>query len=78
MKPAAFKLPHLLATLPRSGRNMLVRQVDWPTNSFVKVARTKLRYLETGDNKPLKAAGKAWGYLFWKGAYMCIVCGRCC
>jgi hypothetical protein len=65
----AYKLPHLLALLPRSGRSALVRQADWPANSFYKVTSTKLKFreVEAGEDKKVKAGGQAWGVLFWKG-----------
>jgi len=66
VKPPAYKLPHLLALLPRSGKSSLVRKVDWPANSFYKVTDTKLKFRE-GADESVKAGGKAWGMLFWKG-----------
>lgn len=66
MKPPAFKLPVLLAQLPKSGLDALVRPVKWPANSFYKVSHTDLKFRETEGK--INVGGKAWGQLFWRGA----------
>ncbi|RSH83300.1 uncharacterized protein EHS24_006975 [Apiotrichum porosum] len=68
MKPPAFKLPVLLAQLPKSGLNALVRPVKWPANSFYKVSHTDLKFRETEGK--INVGGKAWGQLFWRGKLM--------
>lgn len=66
-----MRLPTLLASLPKDGKHALVRPQIWPENSFYRVTKTNLKFREVEGAEPnetyLRAKGKAWGQLFWKG-----------
>ncbi|EJT46195.1 hypothetical protein A1Q1_05279 [Trichosporon asahii var. asahii CBS 2479] len=66
-----MRLPTLLASLPKDGKHALVRPQIWPENSFYRVTKTNLKFREVQGPEPnetyLRAKGKAWGQLFWKG-----------
>lgn len=66
-----MRLPTLLASLPKDGKHALVRPQIWPENSFYRVTKTNLKFREVPGSEPnetyLRAKGKAWGQLFWKG-----------
>lgn len=68
-----MRLPTLLASLPRDGKHALVRPQVWPENSFYRVTKTNLKFREVPGSEPnetyLRAKGKAWGQLFWKGEW---------
>lgn len=65
----ASKLPQLLASLPREGLSALVRPTKWPSNSFYKVVRSKIRFQQVEGGTNIKPYGKAFGQLFWKGEW---------
>lgn len=69
MKPPAYQLPRLLASLPREGVHALVRPVKWPANSFWRVNRSKLKFRTQEGKEELRAHGVAWGQLFWRGEW---------
>lgn len=69
MKPPAYKLPHLLSLLPKDGKSALVRPVQWPSNSFYKVQKSALKFRPVEGSSEIRAGGRAYGQLFWKGEY---------
>jgi hypothetical protein len=77
-------LPNLASSSSSRSTPILVRPAQWPADSFYTVTRTKLKYragaagasAEQGQAQALegqvasvKAGGKAWGQLFWKGRF---------
>ncbi|KAK4684357.1 hypothetical protein P7C73_g5828, partial [Tremellales sp. Uapishka_1] len=68
MSRTALPLPQLLASLPQSGKRSLIRPTSFPPTSFYRVTRSKLRFTPTSaESETLKAHGRAYGLLFWKG-----------